>query len=124
MNKAVVISVISLILIGIGVSRVKYEVVFLRKNLKSMIKETEQCMDDIKILGAEWSCLNNPERLKKLCNKYIPEMKSVENKQIMSYNKIIGENNAEFQNNGSLGSLIDEALTDENSAPSANFGRG
>lgn len=90
MNKTIVISVIFLVLVGIGVSRIKYEVVFLRKTLRTLTKETEKCMDNIKVLEAEWSYLNRPERLKKLANKYLPDMKPVSLKQVMVYNKVIG----------------------------------
>ncbi len=109
-----------MIVVGIGVSRVKYEVVFLRKNLKHMINETEQCLDDIKILGAEWSYLNNPDRLKKLSEKYIPDMKPIENNQIMRYNKIMGSSDIVFQEHNSLGSLIDEALDSDMKDSSKN----
>lgn len=90
MNKTLIFSIVTLILVGIGVSRIKYEVVFLRKNLKTLQIETEQCLDDIKVLGAEWSYLNNPNRLIKLAQKYLPDMKPIGNKQIIGYKRIIG----------------------------------
>lgn len=89
MNKSMGLSVVVLLLVGVGVSRLKYEVVFLRKKLQSLNHETEQCLDNIKILEAEWSYLNNPERLKKLAEKYLPDMKPIGVKQFTSYNKII-----------------------------------
>ncbi len=89
MNKSIVIFVIFLVLVGGGVSRLKYEVVFLRKTLKTLTKETEKCMDNIKVLEAEWSYLNRPDRLKKLATKYLPDMKPVSLKQVMLYNSVI-----------------------------------
>ncbi|MDR3031014.1 MAG: hypothetical protein LBU35_01350, partial [Holosporales bacterium] len=90
MNRSLIISAVFLVLIGITVSRIKYEVVFLRKSLANLDKEIETCNDDIKVLRAEWGCLNEPSRLKKLCEKYLKSMKSIENSQMMDYDKIIG----------------------------------
>jgi hypothetical protein len=84
-NKAIVVSLFVLILVGICVSRVKYEVVFLRKSLEGINKEMEKCSDDIKIYSAEWSYLNTPQRLKALCGKYLKNLKPLENNQLISY---------------------------------------
>lgn len=113
MNKSIVISVVLLVLIGIGVSRIKYEVVFLRKTVKTLATETEKSMDNIKVLEAEWSYLNSPERLKKLANKYLPEMKPIGVGQVMLYNKIIGSDlvaTKTEENDSSFKTLLDEAV--------------
>ena len=107
MNKSLVISLIAIILVGVGVSRVKYEVVFLRKNLRNTQTEIEQCIDDIKVLGAEWSYLNSPKRLKKLCEKHLKLMKPIDNTQIMSYDKLIGQDYEEQFNADAFGSFLD-----------------
>jgi cell division protein FtsL len=111
MDKTVVFSIIVAILVGIGVSRIKYEVVFLRKTLKNLDEEIEKSNDNIKVLTAEWGCLNNPTRLKKLANKYLPEMRPIGHSQIVRY-KDIRENNLRVINNNrsSIGSLLDNAL--------------
>ena len=113
MNKSLVISLVFLILVGIGVSRVKYEVVFLRKNLTNTQKEIEQCSDDLKVLRAEWSYLNNPKRLKILCEKHLKFMKPIESSQVISYDKIVGQSYEESFGGNSLDSFIDEALAGE-----------
>lgn len=115
MNKSIIISLVALVLIGIGVSRVKYEVVFLRKNLNSTQREIEQCSDDLKVLGAEWSYLNNPQRLKKLCEKHLKFMKPIENSQVISYDEIVGQDYEERFGGNALGSFIDDALAGEKS---------
>lgn len=114
MNKSLIISLIVLIFVGIGVSRVKYEVVFLRKSLNETNSKIEKCQDDMRVLGAEWSYLNDPKRLRKLCEKYLPAMKPMENTQVVSYNKIIGSDYEEqFSSNRAFNSFLDDALSDE-----------
>lgn len=112
MNKAMVVSVILLVLVGIGVSRMKYEVVFLRRNLKILAEETKQCLDNIKVLEAEWSYLNNPKRLKTLAEKYLPEMKPIGIKQVMSYNKVISSDltATKKENHSAFDSLLEQAI--------------
>ena len=107
MNKNFVLSAIGLILLGIGVSRIKYEVVFLRKHLKHLESEIGRISDDIKVYGAEWSYLNNPKRLKKLAEKYLPKLKPMSNKQVLSY-KEFARNDYECQTNrNALESFLD-----------------
>jgi cell division protein FtsL len=110
MNKTVIFSIIIAILVGIGVSRIKYEVVFLRKTLKNLEEEIEKSNDNIKVLSAEWGCLNNPARLKKLANKYLPEMRPIGNSQIVRYKDIKEGNLSVINNKSSIGSLLDKAL--------------
>jgi hypothetical protein len=88
MNKALLMSLFILIIVGICVSRVKYEVVFLRQNLDEINRAIERCNDDIKVHTAEWSYLNTPDRLKTLCAKYLKNMKPLENSQVISYEKL------------------------------------
>jgi cell division protein FtsL len=89
MNRGMIFSVIALIVIGIGVSLIKYEVVFLRKNLKTIQQENARMRDDIRVLAAEWSYLNSPKRLEKLAQKHLPDMKPIVNKQLVKYNRIV-----------------------------------
>jgi hypothetical protein len=110
MNKTIILSVITIIIAGICVSRIKYEVVFLKKTLKTLDKELEKCNDNIKILNAEWGCLNNPKRLKKLVGKYFPDMKPVGYTQVIRYKDIIEGNLIVTNNTSSINSLLDSAL--------------
>ncbi|GHT88940.1 hypothetical protein FACS1894113_2550 [Alphaproteobacteria bacterium] len=113
-NKSFVLAILFLIIIGIGVSRVKYEVVFLRRHFDNLKKEIETCEDDLKVLGAEWSYLNNPKRLKALAAKHLPNMKPIENKQIISYERVLESDLAEREveaTSDPFHSLIDKILT-------------
>ena len=84
LNRGVVVSLAFLVLIGFCVSRVKYEVVFLKNKLKEIEQQIEKYQDDIKVYAAEWSYLNDPKRLKRLATKHLPNLRPTENKQITS----------------------------------------
>jgi hypothetical protein len=88
LNKSTFISLAALILVGIGVSRIKYEVVFLRKTFRNLESELEKAEDSLNVLSAEWSYLNDPKRLKKLCEKYLKDMRPMENSQIIEYESL------------------------------------
>ena len=85
MNRSVIVSVVFLVLVGLCVSRVKYEVVFLRNKLKEIDRKIEKYQDDIRVYNAEWSYLNDPKRLKRLAMKYLPNLRPTENAQIISF---------------------------------------
>ncbi len=115
MNNGFIISIIVLILMGVGLSRVKYEVVFLKKTLKTLNADIEESMDNIKVLNAEWSFLNSPKRLKKLASKYLPDMKPIGIDQVMVYNKIIDsdlvvDEKQQKVSDTSLDSLLDHVV--------------
>jgi cell division protein FtsL len=114
MNRGIVFSVVGLVIIGVGVSLLKYEVVFMRKNLKMIQQENGKMKEDIRVLAAEWSCLNSPRRLEKLAQKHLPNMKPVVNKQIIKYNKIIESGlipiHGDKESPGSSGSSFDALL--------------
>jgi hypothetical protein len=79
---------VTLILVGVGVMRIKYEVVFLRKVLRDLETELEKSIDNLNVLSAEWSYLNDPGRLEKLSEKYLKNMRPTENSQIVSLEEI------------------------------------
>ncbi|MDR1488269.1 MAG: hypothetical protein LBI26_00790 [Holosporales bacterium] len=116
MNKGIALSIVILLIIGVGVSRLKYEVVSLRGKFGVIKAENEKYGDDIKILNAEWSYLNNPERLKQLAKKHLPLMKPLNNSQIISYDRIVGVDCVEQTENSNNGehddfdSLLDRII--------------
>lgn len=112
LNKAILVSLVVLIFVGICVSRVKYEVVFLRNRLKDINMKIEKYSDDLRVYGAEWSYLNQPKRLKKLCEKYLKNLRPTENKQILSYESIL-ESDFEQNQNNAFGSFLDQALEND-----------
>ncbi len=112
MNRGVFVSLIFLVLIGFCVSRVKYEVVFLKDRLKEINEKLEKCDDDFKVYNAEWSYLNDPKRLKILAAKYFPDMRPTENKQVISYDVVISSD-LEQNATKAFGSFLDETIAGE-----------
>ena len=92
MNKSFIISAIFLIIVGFCVARVKYEVVFLRGKLKEINNQIERFQDDIRVYNAEWSYLNDPRRLKRLAEKYLPKLRPTETKQVISMDNFVSGN--------------------------------
>jgi len=109
MNKGMITSLAALLVIGIIVSRVKYEVVFLRDKLKDINFKIEKYSDDLKVYNAEWGYLNSPKRLKRLCEKYLKHLRPTVNKQILDYQVILNTNLIQNRNNA-FKDYIDEAM--------------
>ena len=84
-----VLTLVFLVILGIILSKSKYEVVSLRKQLKTIQNEISQTIDDLKVYNAEWSYLNDPKRLKELASKYLPNMIITDPKQIETYDNFI-----------------------------------
>lgn len=62
-----------LLALGVGfiLFKVKYEVVEIEQKLALTQQQIEREKENIHILKAEWSHLNEPQRLKKLAEKYL-----------------------------------------------------
>ncbi len=88
MNKPIIISLIALVIVGFLVSRIKYEVVFLRNRLTKVNQDIEKYTDDLRVCKAEWAYLNDPQRLKRLCEKYLPNMAPMKTEQIKTFDEI------------------------------------
>lgn len=72
------------ILVGIGLFRVKYEVIALEANHMRIKHEIKENKEAIHVLKAEFAHLTEPKRLQALCQKYLPELKSVRSTQLMT----------------------------------------
>ena len=68
---SITITVILAIVLSIGVFRITYQVDELEKELKALNKGILQEHETIHILKAEWSYLNDPQRLKDLAKRYL-----------------------------------------------------
>lgn len=99
MNKVIISSLAALLVVGLIVSRVKYEVIFLKKQLREINTKIEKYSDDLKVYNAEWAYLNSPKRLKELCEKYLKHLRPTTNKQVVNYQLIL--NNSLVQSKGS-----------------------
>jgi hypothetical protein len=96
MNKFLLASLVLVVALGVVVSRMKYEVVFLRKQSQLLQTEIEKCIDDIVVYSAEWGFLNDPNRLKKLCQKHLKGMHQMENFQIINHEDLINDHYEEI----------------------------
>ena len=74
MRKLSVIALCSIFILGVCVSSVKYQTVFMRKKLNKINNEIIKITDDLRVYSAEWSYLNDPKRLEELASKYLPEI--------------------------------------------------
>lgn len=111
MNRAAIISLSLLTAVGLCVLRIKYEVVFLKRTLHDIERDIQKYQDDIRIYSAEWGCLNDPKRLKLLCEKYLSGMRPMERSQIISYKKLTeGEVSANTDCRGAFEKFLDESL--------------
>jgi len=57
--------------VGFVLFKVKYEVIEVEQKLAETLSQTEREKENIHILKAEWSHLNEPQRLQKLAEKYL-----------------------------------------------------
>ncbi|MDR1233782.1 MAG: hypothetical protein LBJ92_01365 [Holosporales bacterium] len=116
MNKSLWVSLFVLLVFGVAVSRVKYEVVFLRKKSQALQNDIEKCLDDLVVYEAEWSYLNDPKRLKTLCQKHLKGMRPMENGQIISHEDLVNSQFEEMEDDDPLNkrkafkSFIDDSL--------------
>lgn len=72
MRKGIAIAGIFAIgLIVFGLFQIKYKVSNLRHDLSEINRQLAADKDSIRVLKAEWSYLNKPERVEKLASKYL-----------------------------------------------------
>lgn len=89
LNRNLILTLVLFVVLGVILSKEKYEVVSLRKQLKTINKEISKTMDDLKVYNAEWSYLNEPKRLQDLAHKYLPDMKITNINQIETYKNFV-----------------------------------
>ena len=58
--------------VGFGLFHVKYKVQTLEDDLKRLNAETTKEQEQLHVLRAEWSYLNQPSRLQELSTRYLP----------------------------------------------------
>ncbi|MGD9639310.1 MAG: hypothetical protein AB7U85_09690 [Alphaproteobacteria bacterium] len=71
------------IFVGVGMYILKYEVKKLETELASLNDTIRKDQENIHVLKAEWSHLNNPERIKNLAERYI-KLEPVSPEQIIA----------------------------------------
>ena len=81
-RKGTILWVFILMCSAFGVFQVKYRVQDLRKDLTEINRQLEQEHDAIHILKAEWSYLNQPDRLRNIVHRHLPNLDAVTVTQI------------------------------------------
>ena len=89
LNRNLILALVLFVVLGVILSKEKYEVVSLRKQLKTINKEISKTMDDLKVYNAEWSYLNEPKRLRDLAHKYLPDIQITNINQIETYKDFV-----------------------------------
>ena len=91
MEKTKILSVLLLFILGYSTYIVKQEVANLNINLSSVNHELDNCKESMHLLSAEWSYLNNPDRLQKLV-KSQTRMEPVTGASLVGYKDIFVDN--------------------------------
>lgn len=103
------------IVIVTSMYRVKYEVGSLEVSMKRLTKEISQNKEAIHVLKAEWSHLNDPKRLQKLCAKYLPALKPVHSKQLITLQDMLqsgGQSNTDKSLDTYMTTLLEKELNE------------
>lgn len=79
--------------LGFGVFHIKYEVLAAQSKKKELEASIKKSSENIHILKAEWSHLNNPARLEKLSTLHLG-MQPVKPAQIIKLNAFLPESDA------------------------------
>ncbi|MFI3242113.1 MAG: hypothetical protein R3Y43_06060 [Alphaproteobacteria bacterium] len=78
------LSFVCVLMLGVTMFVMKYNVQGLERELININKEISQDIRSIHVLKAEWAHLNSPERLKILASKHA-KLKNLEAEQIINY---------------------------------------
>jgi len=72
MGRGTLFWIILAAVVGFGLFHVKYKVQTLEDDLKRLNAETTKEQEQLHVLRAEWSYLNQPSRLRELSTRYLP----------------------------------------------------
>jgi cell division protein FtsL len=75
---ATMLSIIAVCAVGYGMFQVKYQVMQLEDQLQHVRHQTALARDNIRVLNAEWSLLNQPARIDALAKRFL-DLKPVTN---------------------------------------------
>lgn len=65
-TRSISLSIMILVVAGIGTYTLKHKVLHLESQLKQVKRETVKLKESMHVLNAEWAYLNRPERLQQL----------------------------------------------------------
>jgi hypothetical protein len=103
------------IIIVTAMYRVKYEVGALEVSMKRLTHEITQNKETIHVLKAEWNHLNDPKRLQNSCAKYLPDLKPVHSKQLITLQDMLlagGQSSSDKNLDTYMTSLLENELNE------------
>jgi len=75
------------LMLSIGLFRITYQVDALEKDLRTISRDIKQEQETIHILNAEWSYLNDPNRLEDLTKRYL-DMDYTKGNQLVDFDSL------------------------------------
>jgi cell division protein FtsL len=75
--------------VGLGLFHLKYQVMNLEKDHARIQKNIRETKDTIHVLKAEWTHLNDPKRLQRLCEQYL-KIAPIRGSQLVSLTQVTG----------------------------------
>jgi cell division protein FtsL len=114
MNRtSILLTAVGLATAGSIVFRVKYEVMDLEQQLKTVKRQIQDNQETLHVLKAEWSHLNDPRALQNLAVKYLPELKPLQGSQLVTISHVVSSsNNKKTYDKKALDNLVIEATTE------------
>lgn len=75
--------------IGVGLFQVKYKVMGLEKEYRTVQGRIKMTHESIRVLKAEWAHLNDPKSLQKLAQKHL-DIEPIAARQLISFSDVAG----------------------------------
>lgn len=93
--------------------RIKYEVQALEILKTRLQKEITGAKEALHVLKAEWSHVNDPKKLQKLSEKFLPHLKPVTSSQLITLQDMIQTNGVRTESDENLEAYFSEILKNE-----------
>ena len=99
--------------VGLGLFHLKYQVMNLEKDHARIRKNIRDTKDTIHVLKAEWTHLNDPKRLQRLCEQYL-QIAPIRGSQLVSLTRVTGggTDGDPGYDQGALDQLVTELASD------------
>ena len=98
------VAILFMVLASFALYRVKYETKDYAQEVSNLRAEIRTERSAINVLKAEWTVLNEPERVQRLAERYL-ELKSMDVHQIVTFQELPGraDSNQTFETNKPVG---------------------
>jgi hypothetical protein len=99
--------------VGLGLFHLKYQVMNLEKDYMRIRRNIRETKDTIHVLKAEWTHLNDPKRLQRLCTQYL-QIAPIRGTQLVALAQVMGKEtgaDASYDKNA-MDQLVEELASD------------